>query len=235
MLRFIPATFVAALVVVGCKSPEETTVDPTPAELPELADAAPIEPELDAPIEELEDLEDIAPIEGDPIATIDTTEEFIPLDPDDPAFLRRPYTASQIRDAWVVGFEVTMEMWADGLGSRIQTYRVVETDADGASIELTVTDPQGEAAGPPATMRRTWQEMSDETRFPSDRATVESTTSETPLGNLECWRYLQWDDASAMVAEFLFAKDLPGLPVMVEVRQDGNLVATTTQVKRSSP
>jgi len=74
------------------------------------------------------------------------------LDPEDPLLLERPFTAEEIRDEWVEGFQLTIRRSGpDGEG--IERWTVVAADSDGAEIEYATLDENGKVEGEPPVRR----------------------------------------------------------------------------------
>jgi len=151
-----------------------------------------------------------------------------------PALLDRPFTAEQIRDEWVEGFQLRVRRWtADA--EIVERWTVVRTDADGVDIESVVLDQSGSVAGETNVQTSSWVQLRDHASFPADRATREAVSRETPLGELQGWLYSVTDGKSGTVTEFFFAEALPGAPVFVHVLRDGEIVEIFEQVKRHRP
>lgn len=232
------AMAIAAGGCTGSKSAEKPADDLAQAPAADPIDAGPGgDPVAQAPmdIEVPQPAEPVTAATAPTLALQNDDAEASPVDPANPQILRRPYSADEIRAEWTVGFEMKIRTWADGLGEQVRIWRVVDADADGAVLELTQLDESGAPKGPRGKEHFTWVQLRDNVTFPVGQATVESVSADTPLGKLDCWRYLMWDEARGTVAEFLFAKQMPGLPITIDVRQDGELVATTAQLARSHP
>lgn len=151
-----------------------------------------------------------------------------------PGFLTPPFTAEQIRGEWVEGLELTIRRWAAD-AEALESWRVVQADADGVDIESTVRDGDGNVIRPTAVRHSTWTELRDHASFPADRATRERVTRDTALGDLDGWLYTVSDPDSGTISEFFFAVSLPGAPVYVHVFRDGELVEIFEQVDRRRP
>lgn len=151
-----------------------------------------------------------------------------------PAVLETPYTAEQIRDAWVEGLALRMEN-ETRFGKQYQRWTVVSADGEGADIEYLEIDADGKPIGPPQVRRSLWVELRDHARFPADACTRTEETRQTPLGEHDGWVYTLRDDANKVVTEFFFAHDLPGAPVSMVVRQDGQVIQEMIQAARTTP
>lgn len=154
-----------------------------------------------------------------------------PLEPSDPTLLQRPFTAEQIRAEWVPGLHVTLHRWSRDQGESIEHMRVRDATAEVAVIEVSVTTERGEALGPAQELTATWEELRDHASYPAARATLEERRLETELGTRDCLCYRVTMDG--VVTDYWFARDLPGPPVHMEERHDGELVLTLDQVTRT--
>jgi hypothetical protein len=151
---------------------------------------------------------------------------------DDPPLLPRPFTADQIRDEWVVGYEVTWRRWTPDNETR-ERWQVVAADAEGVDIASTPLDADGGAAGEPRVEHSTWTDLRDHASFPEDHATREMVTRATPLGELEGWLYTVRGPKEDTVTEYFFANRFPGAPVLMRVELGGVPVMIMEQVARS--
>jgi hypothetical protein len=159
-----------------------------------------------------------------------TPKEVDPL----PALLDRPFTADQIRDEWIEGFEIRVRRWTP-TAEAFEVWTVVGADSDGVEIESKTMDEAGVTVGEAHVQTSTWVQLRDHESFPVDRATRESVSRETPLGELQGWLYTVSDPSGGSVTEFFFAEILPGAPVFVHVRSDGEIVEIFEQVERVRP
>lgn len=155
-------------------------------------------------------------------------------DLDDDRMLPTPFTAEQIRDEWVEGFRLTVRRWAPD-GERLERWRVVAADAAGVEIENAVVGVDGAVVGEPVTQRSGWTELRDHASFPAAVATRSRATRSTALGELEGWVYAVAGPEAGMTRELFFADSLPGAPVQMTVRQDGEKVFTLEQLTRERP
>ena len=155
------------------------------------------------------------------------------LDPEDPTLLARPFTAEEIRDEWVEGFQLTIRRSGpDGEG--IERWTVVAADSDGAEIEYTTLDENGKVEGEPPVRRSEWVELRDHAAFPAEGATREWVSRTTALGDHEGWLY-RVPDESGTVSEFFFVPALPGAPVEMRVLDGEVTVISLIQLGRFRP
>jgi hypothetical protein len=104
----------------------------------------------------------------------------------------------------------------------------VACDADGATIERTRLDTDGQAVGPVEAHRSTWLELQAHASFPADRTAIAPETIEIPAGVLECLRYTVSEGSS--VDTFWFARTAPGMPVRVVSTESGRVTSAVTMI-----
>ena len=135
-------------------------------------------------------------------------------------FLPTPYTAEQIRDAWVQEFEVTTR--PRSAAGEVYSRTTVEawTEQGFAMSEITVDDQGRPAPGEEvAHYTGTWEDLRDHAKFPVSTATRARADRDTPLGHLEGWLYRV--QGAKGVTEYFFADDLPGPPVVYRREGEG--------------
>lgn len=151
-----------------------------------------------------------------------------------PSLLDRPFTAEQIRDEWIEGFQLRIRQWTPK-AEVLEVWTVVRADADTVDIESKAEGADDGAAGEGLVQTSSWVQLRDHASFPADRATREMVSRETTLGELTGWLYTVTDPKSGVVTEFFFAEELPGAPVFVHVLKEGELVEIFEQIERSRP
>ena len=170
---------------------------------------------------------------GEPASGESRSEEAA-TDVADAEILPRPFTAAQIRDEWVVGFNLTLLRETRGT-EEVQRWTVVAADLDSLDIEYVTLDADGDPVGEPAVRRSTWVALRDHATFPAASGTREDVARDTPLGTLDGWLYTVRDDERNTVTEFFFAKELPGAPVHMRSSSEGEVVVELTQIERNYP
>jgi hypothetical protein len=148
--------------------------------------------------------------------------------------LPRPFTAEQIRDEWVVGFNLTM-LRKKYERDVYQRWTVVAANADSLQIEYVTVDADGEPVAVPVVRSTTWVELRDHAAFPAASATREEVTRDTPLGTLDGWLYTVREDQQGTVTEYFFAKQYPGAPVQTRTTREGEFVMDLSQIERNRP
>ena len=149
-------------------------------------------------------------------------------------FLEHPFTAEEIRDEWIPGFTLEVQM-SSPAGDELQRWTVVGADAEGADIEYApsirwATSSAGRRSGaPPGPSSATTR------AFPAANATRQEATRSTALGELDGWLYTVRGAAAGEVTELFFARSLPGAPVEMAVMKDGEVVSGMSQIARRRP
>ncbi len=145
-----------------------------------------------------------------------------------------PFTAEEIRDEWIEGLTLVLRTRTPG-GETWERWTVVAADADGADIEFSPVDAEGNAAGEARVERSSWTELRDHASYPVDVASREQVSRDTALGQLAGWLYRVRDEATGSETELFFASQLPGAPVEMRMSKDGTVAMELTQVERHKP
>ena len=151
-----------------------------------------------------------------------------------PELLERPFTADQIRDEWVEGFELRIRQRSLE-GETFERWTVVWADEEAVDIGSVGESASGDPLGEMEVGRSTWVELRDHASFPAAQTVREWVTRSTPLGELDGWLYTVGDADGGSFSEFFFAESLPGTPVVYRTVQEGKEVARFEQVERSRP
>jgi hypothetical protein len=151
-----------------------------------------------------------------------------------PTILDRPFTAEQIRDEWIEGFELEVRRWTPAV-EVFERWTVVRADDEGVDIRSEVVGDDGSPLRKSTVQTSSWVQLRNHATFPADRATREAVSRETPLGELHGWLYTVTEPATGLVTEFFFADGLPGAPAFVHVLRDGEVVEIFEQIERVRP
>jgi hypothetical protein len=138
--------------------------------------------------------------------------------------LPTPFTADEIREGCPEGRTIRLRVEPATGAAYERVNRFVDCDAEGATIESWVVGDRGQQVGPAAN-RQTWLELQRHAAFPVEGTTVSEEPLELPFGRFVCRVY-----ARAGGARFLFARDLPGMPVRYEIPDGEGGVAVTEMV-----
>jgi hypothetical protein len=101
-------------------------------------------------------------------------------------------------------------------------------DAESGVQELQATDATGEPIGEPTRATSTWLDLQRHASQPADATSVAEVSVMLPFGEVACWLYtVRRPDAEV---RFWFAKDLAGMPVLIEERIGGSLTGRSTMI-----
>ena len=146
-------------------------------------------------------------------------------------YLEVPFTAEQIRDAWVPGLTLVLHFNHPDR-QEWQRWTVVAADEEKAEIEYLPLDSQGQPAAPPQRAPSAWTDLRDHALFAAADAKRERTQRETAFGQLDGWLYEVRDPQAESMTRFFFADDLPGAPVWMETTSGETVMLTVHQIAR---
>lgn len=137
-----------------------------------------------------------------------------------------PFTAEEIRDATPEGTVWTYEMRQLRQPPVKRVTRVVKSDEQGATFEVTSYNVGGEVLGETETSTSTWAELVGHATFPAENTVIyEGVEVQTRAGFYDAWRYeVREPGKTAQVKKFYFAKTRPGPPVLYEQLDDGKVM-----------
>ena len=144
-----------------------------------------------------------------------------------------PFSAEQIRDAFVPGRIVRSEVVTGDDPPTVHVRRGVRADDDVGVYAVWMERPDGEPLGEPEEHASTWLELQGHASMPIDATTVEAVTIEVPMGRFDGLLYTRVDGET--VDRFWFATALPGAPIRMEERVGGRLVYASTAIEQRDP
>jgi hypothetical protein len=144
-----------------------------------------------------------------------------------------PFTADEIRGGCPARRTIWLRIDVVGKTPFHRVSRFVECDEAGATMERSLLSLDGSPLSEPEVDRVTWRDLQAHASFAADDTTIESERIETAIGELDCLRYTVRDGATEEV--FWFAKDLPGMPIQILTRTDGQVVTTVSVVDNTIP
>lgn len=133
--------------------------------------------------------------------------------------LPTPFTADEIRRGCPEGRTVRLRVDPASGTAYQRVNRYADCDADGTTVESWVVGEGGEQVGFAAN-RQTWLDLQRHAAFPVAGTTVTDETLDLRFGTFACRVY------SREGARFLFAVDLPGMPVRYEIPDEGGVTVT---------
>ena len=159
-----------------------------------------------------------------------------------PDHLPTPFSAAAIREASPGGLTTCHLIVGPDRAPVRSINTFVGHDAEVARFRHRSEDEQGNPSGEgePQTAEASWTQLQSHASFPVERATVEVAMIEIPLGRFECWLYTVKGVAGAgpgtgaVETRFWFAQTMPGPPVKLERRVNGEVTMTMTLVSRET-
>ena len=144
-----------------------------------------------------------------------------------------PFSAAQIRDAFVVGREVrSLTVRADE-EPYVHVRRNISADAATGVYEVWTETPEGERISEPEQGGSTFLELQGHASMPVAATTIEPVVIDIPMGRYDGLLYTRTDGDT--VDTFWFATALPGAPVRMEKRVDGELLYSSTAIQERNP
>jgi hypothetical protein len=146
-----------------------------------------------------------------------------------------PYTADQIRDAMPVGTVIEYRIEEAGSPPVIQRWTVTAADATTGTMAEAIVDDAGTVLEEKATETSTWEDLRKHAEFPAARTTRSDSEVEVPAGKFATWLYVVENPKLGVTSYFEFAKEMPGPPVKMAVKQGMTTVYAITLLERTSP
>src|SRR5262245_36979078 len=138
-----------------------------------------------------------------------------------------PFTAAQIRAASRPGRTVRQRIEVDGEPTVIRVQQWVTADDEGADRLAGTLGADGSWTDVRRS-RSTWSALQGHASMPIATTTVDETTLDSPMGPLDCLRYVARDGDA--IDTFWFARAYPGMPVMTERSEGGRVVERVTML-----
>ena len=127
-----------------------------------------------------------------------------------------------------VGRTIRLLVEVEGTDPFVRVQRYVWTNERGATTERWRETVDGVRIGRVEDRDTTWRQIQGYASFPAEQTTIEPDAIETPLGMMDCLRYTVREGET--VKRLWFARHLPGMPVKVVVKEDGQVVSTVTMI-----
>lgn len=146
------------------------------------------------------------------------------------ARLPTPFTAAQIRDAYVPGLRTVHRMTeGDAVSWRAST--VLGADEERVSIEFQGLTDAGQRVGEPELGSFAWTELREHASFAAGATEVAEEEVTVPFGTVACRKYVVREGPK--VKTFWFAPDLAGPPVRMTIAVEGAQVFEMALVSRA--
>jgi len=151
----------------------------------------------------------------------------------EPGHAPTPFTADEIREVCGPGRTITVRVEAADEAPFHRVTRYLECDDTGATMERSRLSLAGALIDEPEVNRVEWLDLQSHASFPASDTTIEPDRIDTAIGTLDCLRYTVRRGESEHV--FWFATDLPGMPIRMQTRIDGQTVMTAEVVDHVLP
>lgn len=134
-----------------------------------------------------------------------------------------PFTADQIRDATPVGRTYRFKLLASKDATVHVEMAFVEVTDEGCTVEERRFDAKDKPVGEPKRREATWKELEGHARYPKEGTIIKETDVVTPAGTFDAIVYTMTEikNGRTWVTRAAFAKDLPGMPVKLEIDDNG--------------
>ena len=144
-----------------------------------------------------------------------------------------PFSASQIRDGFVVGREVRSLTVRAGAEPYVHVRRNMSADDESGVYEVWTETLEGDRISEPEEGSSTFLELQQHASMPVAATAIEPVEIDVPMGRFDGLRYtrVQGD----MVDTFWFALARPGAPVRIESRVGGKVVFSSTAISERRP
>ena len=144
-----------------------------------------------------------------------------------------PFTADQIRDAFVPGRIVRSRIVMRGAEPVVRVRQSLRAEADSGVYRFWTEGPDGQPLGEPEEGASNWLELQGHASMPIDATTIEPVSIDIPMGHYDGLLYTRVDGDT--VDTFWFATELPGAPVRMEQHVGGELVYSSTAIEELNP
>ena len=135
-----------------------------------------------------------------------------------------PFTADEIRTGCPEGRTTVTRIEEAGEPVRFREARFTACDSDGAMWQYRIISDAGEAMEDWQGGRSLWTEYQSHASMPREETTITEEPITIACGAFDCYRYVRRstkEDGIETVRSFWFAKEFPGAPAKVEVRENG--------------
>lgn len=141
----------------------------------------------------------------------------------DPAHHPTPFSAEQIRSASPAGTVVTYRIEPPGEEPYLDRWEFLGGDETTGRRRRWTESMDGTALEAAREMESAWVDLQRHASYPAATTRLMTGTASTDAGEFECWVYvLANDDGTITTASF--ARDMPGPPVLMETRREGELL-----------
>lgn len=134
-----------------------------------------------------------------------------------------PFSAAQIRDASREGTIITYRIDPLDGDPYLDRWEFLGGDEEGGRRRRWTETLDGEVIEEPTEIESSWVDLQRHASYPASITRLMTGVAVTPAGEFDCWVYVTAnDDGSITTASF--ARSQPGPPVLMESRQEGELL-----------
>lgn len=144
-----------------------------------------------------------------------------------------PFSAAQIREAFVPGHIVRSRVVTAGAEPVVRVRQSLRADAERGVYLMWTEGPDGTPIDEAGEASSTWLELQGHASMPIDATTIEPVSIEVPMGSYHGLLYTRTEGDT--VDRFWFATALPGAPVRMEEHVGGELVYSSTAIEERRP
>ncbi len=153
-----------------------------------------------------------------------------------PALAPRPFGMDAIRASMPKGTIIRLAMSKKGGDSVVQQWEVTEWAQESCTIASKIFSPGGELLKDEGAETSTWKELEGHASFPAVDTILDDVEVEVGAGHFAVKRYRvarKKEDGTPQTHVFLFAKNLPGPPVLYTIQEDGTEVFRMEMLART--
>lgn len=150
----------------------------------------------------------------------------------------RPFPAPALAAGIPQGTAMRIRIAAAGEPTVVQRWTFTRCTAEAATIHSEVFDEAGGLLKDEGETTTPWSELEQHASFPLAATTMGEEAYDSPFGPLATWSYtvtVPGEDGVMLVKRYLFAKTLPGPPVLFTIERQGEEIFRMTMLERTSP
>lgn len=152
--------------------------------------------------------------------------------------LTPPFSPAQLAAAFPDGTTLRLQITEAGGPPVVQRWVFTGGDAEGTTIQSTVSTPSGTLLKDEGAERSTWVELSRHAAFPAADTTVGDSEVTVAAGHFATWLYTvraTAEDGTPVLKRYHFARTVPGPPVLFTIQQGGTELFRMELLERTGP
>ena len=146
-----------------------------------------------------------------------------------------PFSAEQIRETCVDGYQLVHRIEAKDKGVYLQTTGFTQGTLESTTMIGTYMDEESNPMGDPITETEKWTVLQAHASFPESKTTISREQYNSPAGEFDCWLYIVVDEEKNEEKKLWFTRSLPGPPICFEQRIKEELVYKMELLKVIKP